>query len=85
MENQTDTSPEAGNCFLLQKARIITADCAPITEVRDLLARAECCDKGRIGTDGKEATLLEEVEGYGKGWSAQSRLRGVVMPEPARL
>lgn len=61
---QDGAAPEERNWFLLQKARIITSDGAPIKEVRDLLARAERDSEGRIRLEAKDSALLEEVEGY---------------------
>ncbi len=63
---QNGATPEERNWYLLQKARIITSDGAPIKEVHDLLARAHRDNEGRIRIEAKDSPLLEEVEGYGR-------------------
>jgi spermidine synthase len=63
---QGGATPEERNWYLLQKARIITSDGAPIKEVHDLLARTDRDNEGRIRIETKDAQLLEEVESYGR-------------------
>lgn len=61
---QDSASPEDSNWYLLQQARMITSDGAPIEEVDSLLAKAHRDGAGRLRIAAGDAALLEEVEGY---------------------